>query len=336
MGFFWEDKFVKLKFFAVAAALTGGVGSAFAFGIFGNQGLAGGFRWDAAPRTVNGWERSLDGGLRYSLQGRTYQAYRDSFTWQGTAPSVSAFQTAIENAFNEWRAIDPVTGFGTKVNFAYDGATAVSTTVLNGVREGAEIDLFAFAFGDASFRADAFFNAVGANGNMTLTSGTTGYDGGAISGADIRMNNTAGTFWTLDWFQTILTHEIGHALGLADVDLTSGPNGTFIDDNYDGTNNTTAAATLTNSFSGLINIHNPAASPLNMYSVLNGQPGFDSPGANILMESQISNFFLNNAHLTNDDFAGRQFLYPVPEPSMLAVLGLGFGALLRRRRKASV
>ena len=26
-------------------------------------------------------ERSLDGGLRYSLQGGSYQAYRDLFSW---------------------------------------------------------------------------------------------------------------------------------------------------------------------------------------------------------------------------------------------------------------
>jgi len=42
--------------------------------IFGNDGLSGGFRWDAAPRTMNGLERSLNGGLRYSVQGGSFQA----------------------------------------------------------------------------------------------------------------------------------------------------------------------------------------------------------------------------------------------------------------------
>ena len=50
--------------------------------VFGTDGnLGGGFRWDAAARTISGNERSLDGGLRYSVQGGSMQAYRDLFSW---------------------------------------------------------------------------------------------------------------------------------------------------------------------------------------------------------------------------------------------------------------
>ena len=78
------------KPFAACALLLLSIGSAPAEGgvIFGDVGLAGGFRWDVAPRTINGNERSLDGGLRYSLQGGSYQAYRDLFSWSAV-PSVA-------------------------------------------------------------------------------------------------------------------------------------------------------------------------------------------------------------------------------------------------------
>ena len=202
--------------------------SASGFGAYGMSGLSGGYRWDAAPRTVSGLERSLDGGLRYSLQGGSWQAYRDSFTWS-SVPSVGDFQSAVQSAFAYWQAVDPVSGFGTTLSFNLDLATPVSTVVSGGVRLGAEIDLFAFNFGDAGLRADAFFNASGST--LTLTSGTVNYAAGAINGADVRMNANPSALWTLQTFKGVLTHEIGHTLGLADVDAQPGPGGTFIDDN---------------------------------------------------------------------------------------------------------
>ncbi|NEO39337.1 MAG: hypothetical protein F6J90_24575 [Moorea sp. SIOASIH] len=64
-----------------------------AFVIFNRSGstLGGGSRWDAAPRTIQGQDRSLDGGLGYSLQGGSYQAFRDLFTWD-ILPSVNEFE----------------------------------------------------------------------------------------------------------------------------------------------------------------------------------------------------------------------------------------------------
>jgi hypothetical protein len=322
---------------AFAAALAGlSASGALGFGIFGNTGLSGGFRWDAAPRTAGGLERSLDGGLRFSLQGGNYQTYRDSFQWSGGAPTVAAFQAAVNAAFQAWRAVDPLTLLGTTITFTEDLGTAVDPNVVSGVRLGSEIDLFAHNFGDNGLRADAWFNAVGGT-PYTLTSGTANYATGAISGADIRMNANVNARWTLPIFQTVLTHEIGHALGLADVDLNSGPNGTFIDDNFNGSSSATALATLTNSFALLVNPMNPAVSPLSLYTVQNGDPGFDTPGVEILMESAISGFFIGNPNpLQNDDFAGRQFLYPtfpVPEPATMAALALGAALLVRRRRR---
>ncbi|NET81081.1 MAG: hypothetical protein F6J94_03630 [Moorea sp. SIO1F2] len=293
-----------------------------AFVIFNRSGstLGGGSRWDAAPRTIHGKERSLDGGLRYSLQGGSYQAYRDLFTWD-ILPSVNEFQNAIEAAFNAWTVVDPVSGLGTDLSFVADLETPVVGTGRGGVnRYGAEIDLFAST--DATFwnpghtspQGEAFFYYI--NDTVTLTSGTENYAGSsAIIGADITFNNNAGTVYTLDFFRRLLTHEIGHAIGLGDIEGDISPN-RFIDDNYDGSTSATALATLSNPIAQLIDPLNPAASPFSLFTVPDQDPGVDTPGVDILMESRglgiaPGNPVTNLTPLVNDDYAGRQFLYPV-------------------------
>ena len=94
-------------------------------------------------------ERSLDGGLRYSLEGGSFEAYRDSFQWS-TLPSVAEFQTAVEQAFAAWTAVDPVSGLHTDLTFIADFATAVvGTETFTGFDiNGAEIDLLAADSGE--------------------------------------------------------------------------------------------------------------------------------------------------------------------------------------------
>ena len=288
--------------------------------IFGNNGLANGSRWDAASRTVGANERSLSGGLRYSLQGGGYEAYRDLFTWQGAAPSVPDFTNAIQQAFAAWAVTDAASGLATDLIFVEDLTTPVAGPAPNSAVNvnGAEIDLLAetdgvlWNPGNSSLRAETFFDTT-SFGSVSLTSGTTNYPGFAISGADIKMNSNPGALWDLTSFQTILTHEIGHAIGLGDVD-TQGNFGRFIDDNYDGTDSVTALATLTNSWAGLVNPFDPSASPLAEYSIPDNDPGVDTPGVDILMETVIpAVHFGNPTPLQNDDFGGRQFLYPYVE-----------------------
>ena len=120
--------------------------------VFYNAGLDFGSRWDSASRTINGLERSLDGGLRYSVQGGSYEAFRDMFSWLGgVAPSITSFQTAVETAFNAWTVVDPVSGLGSRLSFTPDFGTPVagpsSTGFVNTL--GAEIDLLAYT--DAYF-----------------------------------------------------------------------------------------------------------------------------------------------------------------------------------------
>jgi hypothetical protein len=164
--------------------------------------------------------------------------------------------------------------------------------------------------GQAQLYMDPTANAV------TLTSGIEGYPATVLSGADIRINTTFRNQapWELEQFQRLLSHEIGHTLGLNDVDPWDGdPVFTpYYDDNYDATSDATALATLTNSFANSIDQldpdNSPGLSPFEPCSSTrcNNTPGFDSPGVHILMETDDIESFV----LQNDDFAGRQFLYP--------------------------
>lgn len=54
--------------------------------------------------------------------------------------------------------------------------------------------------------------------------------GPASAGAGIILNSNSGALYTLDIFRRLLAHEIGHALGLGDVEGDINP-GLLIDDN---------------------------------------------------------------------------------------------------------
>lgn len=303
--------------------------------IINAAGLAGGSRWDAAPHTIAGNERSLDGGLRYSVSGGSYQAFRDSFSWS-TLPALPAFQQAIESAFAAWTSTDPVSGLSTSLSFISDFATPVVAGAFGSLNfNGAEIDLVASNAGDAGLRGFTTFIADATP--VTLTSGVANYaDSSAIAGVDLHLNNNAAAIYDLDSFRRILTHEIGHAIGLGDVDL----GGTFIDDNYASPD---PAGSLNNSWAALVNPLDPAASVgLNLYSIPTAV--FSSPGVDLLMESNglgvgPGNPLGNLVPLTNDEYGTRQFLYPtlaaVPEPSSAAMVTLLLAAsgLARFRRR---
>lgn len=319
---------------------------ALAFRLIGSPG--GWSRWDAAPRFVGGEERSLAGGLRYSIEHGDYGMLRDEFMWYGTPPSDQAFADAIARAFEHWEVVDPATGLPAAFHFVEDLSTPAVDQAPNnpnnpnaylGLNAGAEIDIFAETpHAGSGFGASVIFFVDPTRDDLTLSSGTTNYAGRAISGVDIRINPDY--VWTLSGFETLLTHEIGHALGLADLEVS--PNGSnvsgFLDDDYDPATSASVLATTGNSFALLIDPDDPDASPLVSYDGdINTDPGIDSPGVLLLMESEEWIYLSYVASkLQNDDFAGRQFLYPVPEPGTGAMLltGVAMLALVGRLRSS--
>ena len=288
-----------------------------------------GGRWDSAPRVISGNERSLDGGLRYSVEGGTFQAYRDRFAWT-SVPSVSNFEQAVNQAFSAWTTVDPATGFGTSISFVASSASIVRGVGFGSLNiNGAEIDLLA---SDAGVGGLGGLTSVAYFGTpVTLTSGVVNYSPSiSIQGVDLHMNSNPQAVYSLDAFRRILTHEIGHAIGLGDVDL----GGSYLDDNYSAAN---PVGTLTNSWAALVNPLDPANSAgLSQFTV--PAANFALNGVDILMESNGLGVSGNNplsslVPLRNDDYGMRQYLYPtaVPEPSSIAFFGLFVLGLLSVR-----
>ncbi|MCR9096319.1 MAG: hypothetical protein NXI30_19000 [bacterium] len=322
-------------------------GPALAFRVIGSP--AGWARWDAAPRFVGGEERSLAGGLRYSIEHGDYGLLLSEVEWvPGTEPTEPEFAELIASAFEHWEVVDPSTALPAAFHFVEDLSTpAVDDAPTNpsnpnaflGLNAGAEIDIFvATPHAGSGYGASVIFFVDTVEDDLTLTSGTTGYPGLAITGADIRMSDTIA--FTPSAFETLLTHEIGHALGLADLEASpfSASVSGFIDDDYDPTTDTSVHATTSNSFALLIDPLDPDLSPLFAFNGnMKTSPGLDSPQVRLLMESDdwLSLRFVD-PKLQNDEFAGRQFLYPVPEPGMGSMLVFGAATLGLLARTRSV
>lgn len=329
---------------AVCAGLVApaGAGTIFMLSGVALEGVA--WRWDAAPRTFSGFERSLDGGLRYAVSGGSLLAFRDQFSWS-SVPSLVSFSAAVQQAFDAWATIDPVAGFRPALSFAYDSASTVEFVVGGGANfRGAEIDLIAttdasaWNIGSSSTQGETWVSTDPSK--VRLTSGVVNYNhSSAITGADIYINSNPTAVYNLDLFRRLLTHEIGHALGLGDVETSINP-GKFIDDNFAG--NATAATTLNNSWASLVNPLDPAHSV--GLSVFNIGSATSVSGVNLLMESSglgiaAGNPVTNLVPLTNDEYGTRQFLYPeispVAEPSTWLQMVAGaslMGWLAVRRR----
>lgn len=332
---------VSTALLTLAASAQAGV----VFGLPGSGLLGDVLRWDAAPRIIGGNERSLDGGLRFSVSGGSLDAFRNQFSWD-VVPSSSVFGTTVQQAFDAWTRVDPVSGFGTALSFKYDGSSAVAGITGGGINvNGAEIDLIATtdAFfwdpGNTGRQGETWFNGSGTK--ATLTSGVANYSfSDAIAGADIYLNSNPGAVYTLDIFRRLLTHEIGHAIGLGDVEGDIQP-GRFIDDNFDATNDGTIAATLNNSWAARVNPLDPSNSAgLARYSIGSAT---SVAGVDLLMESRglgiaPGNPVDNPSPMTNDEYGTRQFLYPsltpVPEPgtALMWLAGLAVVARVGRRR----
>ncbi|MEZ4291456.1 MAG: hypothetical protein R3E53_13325 [Myxococcota bacterium] len=101
------------------------------------EGASGWLRWDAAPREVDGLERSLAGGLRYSIEHGDYQDPARRVPLAAGAAERRGLPGGRGAAFENWTVVDPVTGLPAGYHFVEDLATpAVDDRAYRRVRTG--------------------------------------------------------------------------------------------------------------------------------------------------------------------------------------------------------
>ena len=107
----------------VAGLLVLAASTAQAGPIFGFTGpsLSGGFRWDADPLIVNLggtlYERSLDGGLRYSVEGGSFESYRNMVNrYFDTAVFYDAGKVTSRTSDLDFNGLKNDYGFGVRLH----------------------------------------------------------------------------------------------------------------------------------------------------------------------------------------------------------------------------
>jgi len=236
--------------------------------------------------------RGLGGGLEYAIAPDFFERILPVFVDQ-VRPTKAQLLEAIRRAFDRWAA-------GSPLRFVDVSDRVFALRDLGGSGSGAEIDLLAVPKGDLAFRN----TTLAANTSLTLKKekpiGTNGRElpGRTITSADILFNTDAlyyfdpndpevrrlqSTGWTLMHFESLLLHEIGHALGLDHPDE-------YPERNFD---------TDTNPSTPMI---------IDCQYPLQGVKPSSSIDWNAVMISQDSGTL--RLDLTYDDLGGRDFLYP--------------------------
>lgn len=167
-------------------------------------------RWSATEVASRGL---ADGKITVAIETGFAATLATAVTGTAAPEDVAAVEAALRAAFAAWES--PVLRF----EVTFDGPT------IRDPSSGAEIDVFAVLSTDPAFSASAFFGVTYLDwiflADRQLTNGTV-LSGNAIQGADIylaidRLAAAAPAFTReqqLRALQRLLTHELGHAIGL--------------------------------------------------------------------------------------------------------------------------
>jgi hypothetical protein len=235
-------------------------------------------RWSNVPGSlVEQGVRGLGGGIEYAIAEDFCVNIIPRFEDE-PKPTCDQLKEVIQRAFDKWAAGHPILKF--------TDVTGKIQPVALSPRAGAEVDLFAFPYRAGAYTHFWYWydDPIGTNGKVL--------PGNTLTSADIIFNTNACFHLNPDLtgrcnhFESLLMHEIGHALAL------DHPN-EFPHRNFDTDDDPTNEIP--------IDCEDPTKG-------LKLSPNID-PKA--IMNSSLGKPEPVHPELTNDDIGGRNFLYPI-------------------------